>query len=267
MKPLILLENLSKLCAARRAFHFPNINGLFAVFDDMKYSFAPQVAVPLEHTFPKYSICITNYNSGKTIKKAISSILPLLASDEFEIVVVDSDSSDDSIEYLKELNLNQIVRKLSIARCSRGRGRNLSFLISSGAYILANIDMDVVYDSNKILAAIRDYHERFEGKVLSVYGMMILPRQAAVVLGGWKDLDRHEDNELALHAYEFGLHAQNLSLKVLTEHLKDKSRNSLSRKILESYVSFRDWFRIGLRFSDLPGNQAFHPTVLGGYFS
>ena len=124
--------------------------------------------------------------------------MPLLSNSKFETVVVDNESTDDSIEFLKELQRKQIVQKISIERCSRGKGRNLAYLLSSGTYLLSNIDMDVVYDPDKILLAIKDYHERFEGKVLSVYGMMILPRQAAEKLGGWKDLDRHEDNELAL---------------------------------------------------------------------
>ena len=170
---------------------------------------------------------------------------------------------DDSIDFLKELQRKQIVQKISIERCSRGKGRNLAYLLSSGTYLLSNIDMDVVYDPGKILLAIKDYHQRFEGKVLSVYGMMIVPRQAAEKLDGWKDLDRHEDNELALHAYELGLHAQNMSLNVVAEHIKDQSRNSLLPRTLESIQNFRDWFRIGMRFSDVPSDQKFHVTVPG----
>ncbi len=223
--------------------------------------------LPPPNESPTYSICITNYNSARTIRKAFSSILPLVSSSQFEIVVVDNESSDDSSEFLRELNRRQIVRRLSIRRCSRGGGRNLALHLSRGKYLLSNIDTDVVYDLDKVLKAIRDYHERFEGKVLSLNGMMILPRQVALKLGGWKDLDRHEDNELALHAYEFGLHAQNESMNVVSEHLKDKSRYSLLSRLLESYVSFRDWFRIGLSFSDLPRNQVHRPTVIAGYVS
>ncbi len=193
--------------------------------------------------------------------------MPLLSNKEFETVVVDNESTDDSIDFLKELQRKQIVQKISIERCSRGKGRNLAYLLSSGTYLLSNIDMDVVYDPGKILLAIKDYHQRFEGKVLSVYGMMIVPRQAAEKLDGWKDLDRHEDNELALHAYELGLHAQNMSLNVVAEHIKDQSRNSLLPRTLESIQNFRDWFRIGMRFSDVPSDQKFHVTVLAGYLS
>ena len=216
---------------------------------------------------PKYSICVTNYNSGKSIRRSIASLMPLLSNGEFETVVVDNQSTDDSIDYLKELNQKHLIQKVSIERCSRGKGRHLAYLLSSGSYLLSNIDMDVVYDPDKILLAIKDYHERFEGKVLSVYGMMILPRQAADKLGGWKDLDRHEDNELALHAYELGLHAQNMSTNVLAEHAKDRSRNALIPRTLESIQSFRDWFRIGMKYSDVPTDQKYHATVLAGYLS
>ena len=68
-------------------------------------------------------------------------------------------------------------------------------------------DTDVIYDHKKILSAIGEYHSRFEGKVLSVYGMMIMPYKVANLLHGWKNLDRHEDNEIALNAFVHNLHA------------------------------------------------------------
>ena len=69
----------------------------------------------------------------------------------------------------------KIITHLISLKCNRGIGRNQAFKSSSGQYILANIDTDVIYDYKKILSAIKEYHSRFEGKVLSVYGMMIIP--------------------------------------------------------------------------------------------
>jgi glycosyltransferase involved in cell wall biosynthesis len=216
------------------------------------------------HTF-RYSMRITNSNSAKSVRKAISSITPLLSTGLFEIVVVDNQSSDGSGEFLRQLYDKGVIHKFRSVKCSRGRGRNLASLMASGQYLLANIDTDVVYDSCKILEVLKEYHERFEGKVLSITGMMILPREVALRLGGWKDLDRHEDNEISLNAYSQGLHAQKESVSVISAHLKQ--HQGAMRKILEAYVSYRDWFRIGLKLSDLPRNQLYRTTVLMGYLS
>jgi glycosyltransferase involved in cell wall biosynthesis len=182
-----------------------------------------------------------------------------LHGDDFELIVVDNESRDDSLDYLKVMAQKGIVKRLLITNCSRGRGRHLAYEISTAPYLVSNIDTDVVY--NEELAKVVDlYMKKFEGKVLSVYGMMILPRRAADELGGWRDLDRHEDNDLAIRAFEKGLHAQDLSINVVGQHLKDPG--SALRRWRESYLNFRDWFRIGMRRNDLNAGALLHPTVL-----
>lgn len=195
-----------------------------------------------------YSICITNYNSINSIRQSINSIYPLLLDERFESVVTDNFSNDGSYEYLSDLFKQKIITSLIRVKCNRGMGRNEAFMHSTGQYIIANIDMDVIYDHRKILRAIDEYHSRFEGKVLSVYGMMILPRDIAIQLGGWKNLDRHEDNEIALNAFSHNLHAQDLSINVVIEHL-NRNRDSMSR-FKVGYLHYRDFMRIGLKPSD-----------------
>lgn len=215
----------------------------------------------------KYTVCISNYNSGATIEPALGSVLPQVSSEEFEVVVVDNESHDYSKTFLEEKVRTGAIQKLVVSKSSRGKARQLAMENSSAPYIIANIDMDVVY-LPKVREALEMYHAKYEGKVLSVYGAMILPRSAAVELGGWRDLDRHEDNDLAARAFGKGLHAQDLSFNLVSEHLRS-SRQSLYERILQSYVSYRDWFRIGLRVADLPKGRLslFHPTIGMGYIS
>lgn len=203
---------------------------------------------------PIYSICITNYNSEKTVRKAMESIHSLLQDKRFEAVVVDNFSDDGSYAFLQELHRDGMIRTIKRMKCSRGTGRNEAFLLSRGKYIMANIDMDVIYDAKKIMGVLDDYHRRFEGKVLSVFGMMILPRDVAVMLGGWKNLDRHEDNEIALNAFTHNLHAQDLTLNVINEHLN--TRNGIIDHIIVRYEHYRDLFRIGFKASlSKPGER------------
>ena len=202
-----------------------------------------------------YSICITNYNSNDSIRQSIKSVYPLLVDEKFETVVVDNFSNDGSFEYLSDLFNQKIITHLISLRCNRGIGRNQAFKSSSGQYILANIDMDVIYDYKKILSAIKEYHSRFEGKVLSVYGMMIIPQKIANLLQGWKNLDRHEDNEIALNAFVHNLHAQDLSINIVKEHL-NRNRDLVSRFKVR-YQHYRDFMRIGFRSSDANMGELF----------
>ena len=207
-----------------------------------------------------YSICVTNYNSVDSIHEAIKSIYPLLLDPRFESVVIDNFSNDGSYEYLSDLSKQKIITSLIRIKCNRGAGRNQAFMNSTGKYIIANIDMDVIYDHSKILHAIDEYHSRFEGKVLSVYGMMIMPRNVASLLGGWKSLDRHEDNEIALNAFSHNLHAQDLSINVVIDHL-NRNRDSLS-EFKVRYLHYRDFMRIGFKLSDAGIGEVLKPEFM-----
>ena len=211
---------------------------------------------------PRYAICITNYNSGRTIREAMSSVLRQMPSNLAEIVVTDNESTDDSLPYLKQLLAAGRIQALKVERSTRGRGRQRAFEMSHAPYILANIDMDVVY-KQYLLEVLETYHRAFEGKVLSVYGMMVLPRQVAESLGGWRDLDRHEDNDLAARAFERGLHVVDPSISVVDAHLEREQ--SFLQRWREAYVSYRDWFRIGMRLHDLPRSSIVHPSILCSY--
>ncbi|MEM2087155.1 MAG: glycosyltransferase [Thermoproteota archaeon] len=50
---------------------------------------------------PKYSVCITCRNEAKTIRASLDSILNQI-DDRFEVIVVDSKSTDGTLEILKE---------------------------------------------------------------------------------------------------------------------------------------------------------------------
>ena len=53
---------------------------------------------------PIYSICICNFNMNNTLKSSLETIL-LQLNEEFEVVVVDDGSSDDSLNTLFELKI------------------------------------------------------------------------------------------------------------------------------------------------------------------
>ena len=163
----------------------------------------------------RYSICITHYNDLPTVRRSLESILAQV-NEEYEVVVVDSESDDGSREILLEYAEKKAI-KLIVRRCSRGRGRQIAFVNSTGRYIISNLDMDDVI-SPRLAELLRLYHARADGKYLRVISdnavgywgaaeIGIVPRELALSLGGWKDLQIAEDYHLERTAAEIGRYA------------------------------------------------------------
>ena len=93
---------------------------------------------------PAVSIIIVNYNSRHLIKDCLDSVLNTnYPQDKFEVIVVDNDSQDDSVEFIKK-NYPQI--KLIEGKENLGftGGNNLGLKHSNGKYIaLLNVDTRV----------------------------------------------------------------------------------------------------------------------------
>lgn len=150
---------------------------------------------------PRYSICITNYNDAKTIRKSMLSIIGQI-DERFEVVIVDSMSTDGSYEILKEFEEKRQI-KLIRQRSSRGEGRNIAFKNSSGDYVLACIDLDDII-LPRLAELLELYHRFSEGFLLRISTVQIAPRSLIQSLGGWRDLQGSEDWEIAARAAREG---------------------------------------------------------------
>lgn len=210
----------------------------------------------------RYSISI-NYNTASTLLASMNSIFMSTNEEDFEVIVVDNYSSDGSLKLPYDLRNSGRINRLLVRRCSRGMGRQLAFLLSRGKYIIANIDMDVIY-SEKSRDVLRSYHKRYKG-LLAVYGMVIVLRSIAVNPGGCRDLDRHEDSDLCARAYPAACYVHDMNVSVVKAYLE--SYPSIVKLILENCVSFQDWFRIGMTVEEPPYGplMILRPTVFLGF--
>ena len=87
---------------------------------------------------------MTTYQTGKTIRPCFETLLPQL-DEGFEMVVVDSESTDGSLDYLRELEEQGRIR-LIVQKCNRGEGRQIAVERAEGEVLVQQIDADQLYE-------------------------------------------------------------------------------------------------------------------------
>ncbi|WP_410514283.1 glycosyltransferase family 2 protein [Paenibacillus sp. BR2-3] len=98
------------------------------------------------------SIIIVNYNTKILTTNTIDSILKKTKGIEYEIIVVDNNSSDGSVEMFKELYEGDIILIESNENLGFGKANNVGIETSKGKYIfLLNSDTLLVNNAIKIL--------------------------------------------------------------------------------------------------------------------
>jgi len=97
---------------------------------------------------PRVSIVITSYNSGLLIGETLDSILAQSYRD-FEIIVVDGGSTDDTIEVVSRYS--SPVRLIAGQRLTKSAGRNVGIRAAQGEYI-GFVDADDLWLPDKLQA-------------------------------------------------------------------------------------------------------------------
>ena len=93
-----------------------------------------------------FSIVIPTYNRAKFIDKAIASLLNQKYED-FEVIVVDDGSTDNTEEVVKSFNNNK-VKYYKKENQERGAARNYGAKLAKGEYINFFDSDDIAYDNH-----------------------------------------------------------------------------------------------------------------------
>lgn len=91
---------------------------------------------------PKVSIIIINYNSGLLTKACIQSVRKTYAGSDYEVLVVDNDSQDDSREILTS-EIENIRVKFTGKNLGLAKAVNIALKETTGEYILL-LNPDIV---------------------------------------------------------------------------------------------------------------------------
>lgn len=104
----------------------------------------------------KLSIIIVNYNGFKYLKDCFESIYNNCKSLDFEIIVVDNNSSDNSVEFIKNEFPNIILIE-SKKNLGFAGGNNLGVEYANGEYILLlNNDTILINDISSLMSFFTD---------------------------------------------------------------------------------------------------------------
>ena len=143
---------------------------------------------------PKMSFCTTNYNCAHILRKHLDSIYGQLSEEEFEYIVVDNLSKDESLEILNDFAKRHRNMKVVSRKCSMGTGRQIAFSHSKGDYIVV-VDTDTVY--YPIMREFLDsYLNNYRDFAVQAIYCGIFPRGIWMQVDGRHDFNTGEDLEM-----------------------------------------------------------------------
>lgn len=117
----------------------------------------------------KYSIVIPMYNAGNTISDTVKSILEQTYIDPIEIVIVNDGSTDNSVEVVNELivnnNTNRIIKLVNKPNGGVSSARNVGIKEASGEWI-SLLDSDDIWVPEKLTRQIEEIEKNPEIKFI-----------------------------------------------------------------------------------------------------
>jgi glycosyltransferase involved in cell wall biosynthesis len=144
-------------------------------------------------TSVEYSLIGTSYNTVETIKPCLESIIHMLDTKNMELIICDNESKDGTREAIEQFAPFFMNLKVISKKSTRGKGRQIAFLNSSGKYLI-QFDLDALY--NEGLRKLFVWHERNKPEYAVIAGNSIFPRNVLEAVGGWNDLNWSEDLDL-----------------------------------------------------------------------
>lgn len=203
---------------------------------------------------------MTHYEQRKTLRDSIESLLPQLSDDDV-IHVVDAGSTDGSFHILEELDYDGKIDLLYRDGVSRGQGRQIAFEESNADIVVAHADLDTIF--YPVLEQLREAYRRIRSErgagVLLVHGCFVSDRSTINSIGGWNDLQVHEDKDLWIRADDNATLYQ-MPVSVVQHHDNFEWESPMYR-FKRLYQNYRDAIRLGIPSAALGASYRRHQSV------
>ncbi len=118
----------------------------------------------------KLSIIIVNFNSGEYLSKTVNSILENYKGDDFEIIIVDNNSTDDSLERIDKNEKIKIIK--SDKNIGFGAANNIGAEKAQGKYLLI-LNNDTLINKETI-PRLMDFYEN--SKYAAIGPLVLYPK-------------------------------------------------------------------------------------------
>ncbi|MDD5148286.1 MAG: glycosyltransferase family A protein [Candidatus ainarchaeum sp.] len=185
----------------------------------------------MQETLPKASIVVATYNYAAKISPTIKGILEIEYPDEFEIIVVNDGSTDNTAEVLeKEFGKN---KKVKIINFEKNRGvcaaRNAG--INAARFpIVVNMDHDCIPEKNWLTSLVKGFSSEKTGVVSSMGAFggtsTAFRKEALEKTGGYDEQYRYyrEDTDLTFKILELGYEYNVVKAGYLHDHVLVKPK-------------------------------------------
>lgn len=179
------------------------------------------------------SVIIVNYKTAKLTIDCINSIYTQTDGVSFEVIVVDNDSGDDSVQKLSDVFGNKITIIVSDKNLGFGKGNNLGAKFAKGRYLLLlNPDTYLLNNAIKILF---DYLEQH--KTIGIAG------------GNLYFPDQTPAPSFCLDFDYPNTERKNASwVRILLKRIKDKDRNNQTEQKVSGFNYSNECISVGYIF-------------------
>ena len=125
------------------------------------------------------SVIIVNYNTKELTKNTIQSVINKTQGIDYDIIVVDNNSQDGSVEELKNTFQNKITIIESKQNLGFGRANNLAIKQVKGKYVfLLNSDTELINNSIKIFYEYMEQNEQVGLCCGNLYNKKNIPQES-----------------------------------------------------------------------------------------
>ncbi len=179
-----------------------------------------------------FSICATNFNCASTIEEHLQSIYSLFDYKNFEYIVVDSFSTDNSIHIFRKYQAKYGNIRIFQYKCKRGKGRNIAVSKSKTDFIIV-VDTDTSYFPifPRFIYTYLDNPHYHKYGIRAIYAG-IYTKKIIEEVGGWSDI-QSDDWDMTLKIHKKTAKARVLPLimgKNIKEQYASGDRDFLSNR-------------------------------------